>query len=79
MSELEFETEKDAIEVAYSEKIMPLRNQLRDVSTRNADLAMQRAQNEQERCRIEAMLDEVQHKRDVEILKLEREYLTKRE
>ena len=79
MSELEIETEKDAIEVAYSEKIMPLRNQLRDVSTRNADLAMQRAQNEQERCRIEAMLDEVQHQRDVEILKLEREYLTKRE
>lgn len=79
MSELEFVTEKDAIELAYSEKIMPLRNQLRDIATRNADLTMQRAQNEQERCRIEAMLDEVIYQRDQELLKLEREYMTKKE
>ena len=79
MSELEFETEKDAIELAYSEKIMGFRNQLRDIASRNADLTMQRAQNEQERCRKEAMLDEVIYQRDQELLKLKREYLTKRE
>lgn len=79
MSELEFKTERDAIEVAYSEKIMPLRNQLRDIATRDADLTMQRAQNEQERCRIEAMLDQVIYQRDQELLKLEREYMTKKE
>ena len=79
MSEVEFETEKDAIVLAYSEKIMPLRNQLREIATRNADLTMQRALNEQERCRIEAMLDEVIYQRDQELLKLEREYMTKKE
>ena len=79
MSELEFKTERDAIKVAYSEKIMPLRNQLRDIDTRDADLTMQRAQNEQERCRIEAMLDQFIYQRDQELLKLEREYMTKKE
>lgn len=79
MSELEFETEKDAIELAYSEKIMPLRNQLREIASRNADLTMQRAQNEQERCHVEAMLDEVIYQRDQELLRLEREYLSKQE
>ena len=79
MSELEFETEKDAIVLAYSEKIMPLRNQLREIATRNADLTMQRALNEQERCRIEAMLDDVTYQRDQELLRLEREYMTKKE
>ena len=79
MTKTEFEVERDAIELAYEEKIMQQDNALREIATRNADLKMQKAQNEREQHRISALRDAIAYERNQEILKLEREYLATKE
>ena len=77
MTELEYELERDTIELAYAQKLIEHDNQLREIATRNADLKMQRVQNEKEQYRISALRDQLVFQRDQELLELEREYVGK--
>lgn len=68
----EFEVEKAQIELSYSEPIMEFNNQLREIKTRNADLTMQRAENDKEAMRIQSLLGSVIRERNKELLNLYR-------
>ena len=79
MTQIEFEVERDAIELSYDEKMLKLRNEFREKATKNADLEMQIKQNEKEMHRINSLLDDMTHERDRELLRLEREYMAQGE
>lgn len=78
MTEFEYEVERDKIELAYGEKIMELKNLLREIAVRNTDLTMERAKNEREIYKITSNLDMLEFQCDKELHELEREFLSKK-
>lgn len=79
MTNLQYEVERDRIEISYREKTLKLENELRELAARVLDLKMQIADTERERYKVEAMCDELELMRDQELNKLQREYLAAKE
>ena len=79
MTNLQYEVEKDRIELSYREKTLKHENELRELAARVLDLKMQIADTERESYRIEATCDELELMRDQELNKLQREYLATKE
>ena len=76
---LEYEIERDSIELAYNEKINKFNNELRELDAVNSDLVMQQTQRHRDYLRIQATIEEIKMERDNELLKLKREYMISQE
>ena len=79
MNQLEYEIERDNIELAYRNKFSELDNQLREFAAIENDLAMQRAINNTNRIKVQAHRDEIDKQRREELLQLKREFLIQKE
>ena len=79
MNQLEYEIERDNIELAYRNKFSELDNQLREFAAIENDLAMQRAINNINRIKVQAHRDEIDKQRREELLRLKREFLIQKE
>ena len=79
MNQLEYEIERDNIELAYRNKFSELDNQLREFAAIENDLAMQRAINNTNRIKVQAHRDEIDKQRREELLRLKREFLIQKE
>ena len=79
MNQLEYEIERDNIELAYRMKFNELDNQLREFAAIEQDLAMQRAVNNTNRIKVQAHRDEIDKQRREELLRLKREFLIQKE
>lgn len=79
MNQIEYEIERDNIELAYRKKFNELDNQLREFAAIEQDLAMQRAVNNTNRIKVQAHRDEIDKQRREELLRLKREFLIQKE
>lgn len=79
MNQIEYEIERDNIELAYRSKFNELDNQLREFAAIEQDLAMQRAVNNTNRIKVQAHRDEIDKQRREELLRLKREFLIQKE
>ena len=79
MKELEFEIERDQIEMSYNQQLSQYDSKLLELDAQDADLKMRLAGNTMERCRLVSLRQEIERSMRDELLKLKREYMLNRE
>lgn len=79
MKQIEYEIERDNIQLAYCKKLNELDNQLREFAAIEQDLAMQRAVNNTNKIKVQAHRNEIDKQRREELLRLKREFLIQKE
>lgn len=79
MTQLEFEIERDNIELSYGEKIAEHETQLSELKMQKADIVMQQNGIEKEIIRLQTLIDMLKRTCQEDLLKLKREFLSKQE
>lgn len=75
MTQFEYETERDRIDLTYAEKMQQHETQMRILQEREIDLQKQLADNMSEQLRIQGLLGVFKISRQQELLDLKDEYL----
>ena len=75
MTQFEYETERDRIELAYAEKMQQHENQLLVLQERENDLLKQLTNNQTEQLRVQGLLGVFRMSKQQELLELKDEYL----
>ena len=79
MLQIEYEIERENIELAYRTRLDELQNKLRELAAIENDLAIQRAVNSTNRIKVQAHMDEIEKQRKEELLHLKKVFLIKGE
>lgn len=75
MTQFEFETERDRIDLTYAEKMQQHENQLLVLQERENDLLKQLTDNQTEQLRVQGLLGVFRMSKQQELLELKDEYL----
>lgn len=75
MTQFEYETERDRIDLTYAEKMQQHETQMRILQEREIDLQKQLADNMSEQLRIQGLLGVFKIRRQQELLDLKDEYI----
>ena len=79
MTELQFEIERDNIDLSYDEKESEFRQKLMELDVEDADMRMKLNNNQMERVKQMAFLNTLEDARKKEVLQLKRDYLLNQE
>ena len=79
MTELQFEIERDNIDLSYDEKESEFRQKLMELDVEDADMRMKLNNNQMERVKQMAFLNTLEDARKKELLQLKRDYLLNQE
>ena len=79
MTELQFEIERDNIDLSYDEKESEYRQKLMELDVEDADMRMKLNSNQMERVKQMAFINALEDARRKELLQLKRDYLLNQE